>query len=217
MEDNKMTLDASVFNFNNGTHLDYLRTAYTFLIEAYQQLTDNNYDSKSKNENNLRDDLVRIAEIKKDTKLKFAWETESRDIINANRIDIKLITPYSLLDRSSSITIECKIIGEDQYIDNRNSFERKNPTNGIMSFITGKYAKHMPVAGMIGFSKEGKIQEKIKNLCQRLKKHKDINTSQNLTYYTIKHNFEYTYHSIHERNNQLKEISIYHLFFDYTM
>jgi hypothetical protein len=216
MEKSNMNLNAAVFKFNRGTHLEYIRTAYKFLIEAYQQLIEHQYNCESKNENIIRDDLVRIAETKKDAKMFFTWETESRDIINSNRIDIKLITPFSLIDKTNSITIECKIIGEEKYIDNQNSFERENPTNGIMSFITGKYARYMPLAGMIGFIKEGDIQTKIKKIQQRLAKHNEIETIQNLNAYFIEENFKYSYHSIHKRNNNLKEISIYHLFFDYT-
>ncbi len=211
-----MLIDASVFKFSGGTHLDYIRTAYTFLIEAYQQQIENNYNSEEKNENSIRDDLVKIAQTKKDPKLPLIWGTETRDIVNSNRIDIHLITPYCFDDANTGIKIECKIIGEDKYIDSKNSFERENPTNGIMSFISGKYARYMPLAGMIGFVIDGNIKTKIDKIRQRLTKHKDIETIKNLIEYSIKENFKYSYHSIHKRYSNLKEIDIYHLFFDYT-
>ncbi|MBN1604520.1 MAG: restriction endonuclease subunit S [Chitinispirillaceae bacterium] len=64
--------------------------------------------------------------------------------------------------------------------------------------------------------KDGDIQTKIKKNRERLAKHNDIETIQNLSAYSIKENFKYSYHSIHKRNNNLNKIDIYHLFFDYT-
>lgn len=211
-----MNLGAAVFKFNRGTHLEYIRTAYKFLIEAYQQQIEDHYKCDLKNENIIRDDLVNIAKQKKDVSLPFRWITEFPDIEEKNRIDINLITPHCLDDETNDIKIECKIVGEDKYIDTKKTFENKKPTNGIMSFITGKYAQYMPLAGMIGFIKDGDIQTKIKNIRQRLAIHADIETLQNLSAYPIKENFKYSYHSIHKRNKALKEIDIYHLFFDYT-
>jgi hypothetical protein len=217
MGKSKMTIDATCFKFNSGIHLDYIKTAYTFLIEAYQQLIENNYNAISKNENTIRDDLVKIAKTKKNAALLFSWITEFPDIENNNRIDINLITPHNLGDEPNYIKIECKILGEaNKYIDDKNSFERKKPTNGIMSFITGKYSPQMPIAGMIGFIKDGTIQTKIDSIYKRLEKHKDIKTIQNLIAYSIEENFNFSYHSIHKRNCGLNDIAIYHLFFDYT-
>ena len=44
----------------------------------------------------------------------------------------------------------------------------------------------------------------------------DIQTLQNLTRNKIKENFEYSYDSKHKRLNNPVDISIYHLFFDFT-
>ncbi len=209
-------MNASDFKYTIDIHLDYIKIAYKFLIEAYQELINNNYIADKKNENKIRDDLVRIAKSKKNITFPILWITEFQDIKSNNRIDIGLATPQSLIDDSIVIKIECKIVGEDKYIDTKKSFERKNPTNGIMSFITGKYSPDMPLAGMIGFIKDGEIQNKIRTIRQRLKNHNNIMTLQNLSKYLIKKEFEYSYHSKHERMNDLKNISIYHLFFDFT-
>ena len=209
-------MNASGFKYTIGTHLDYIKIAYEFLIEAYKELINNNYIAVNNNENTIRDDLVKIAKSKKNINFPFRWSTEFPDIERNNRIDIDLATPQSLIDDSNAIKIECKIVGEDKYIDTKNSFERKNPTNGIMSFITGKYSPQMPLAGMIGFIKDGEIQNKIRTIRKRLKNHNNIITLQNLSKYIIKKEFEYSYHSKHERINNLKNISIYHLFFDFT-
>jgi len=212
-----MDMDATSFKYCIGSHNDYIKTAYEFLIEAYQELIKNKYNVCNNNENSIRDDLVKIAKLKKNNLLPFRWITEFPDIENHNRIDIDLATPQSLVDESEAIKIECKIVGEDKYIDTRKSFENSNsPTNGIMSFITGKYSPQMPIAGMIGFVKEGEIQIKIDRIIERLKKHNDIQTIQNLKKNPMKTNFEYCYNSKHKRTNNLNDILIYHLFFDFT-
>ena len=209
-------LDASVFKYSTGSHLDYIKIAYEFLIEAYQELSKKNYNARENNENKIRNDLVKIAKSRKKSKLPFLWITEFPDIENNNRIDIALATPQSLIDESNAIKIECKIVGENKYIDTKKSFEGKNPTNGIMSFITGKYSPQMPLAGMIGFIKTGEIHDKIDRIKKRLQDHKEITTHQNLTKHPIKENFKYSYDSKHKRINNLKDISIHHLFFDFT-
>lgn len=209
-------MDASFFQNSRGSHYHYLNIAYIFLIQAYQELAQNSYDAYENTENTIRNDLVKIAKTKKHTSFPFRWITEFTDIEKNNRIDIDLATPQSLNDDSYAIKVECKIIGEDKYIDTKHSFESKNPTNGIMSFITGKYSPKMPLAGMIGFIKEGEIQDKIERIKKRIENHKDIKTLQNLSKFLVKEDFEYSYYSRHERKNGLKNISIYHLFFDFT-
>jgi hypothetical protein len=210
-------MNAKVFSHNIGTHLDYLTTAYNFLIAAYQELIYNEYNATDDNENTIRDIIVKIAKSKKQPNFPFRWITEFPNLEKNNRIDIDLATPQSLIDDEHAIKIECKIIGEAKYIDSKKSFERtQSPTNGIMSFISGKYSPKMPLAGMIGFIKAGQIEFKINKLQQRLDAHKHIITLQNLSQYIIKNDFEYSYYSQHERMNRLNKIDIYHLFFDFT-
>jgi hypothetical protein len=68
----------------------------------------------------LRNDLVRIAD--KSKNINFRFITEYPDLEKSSRIDIKLITPNSLKNKDNDIEIECKIIGEDKYIDTKSSF-----------------------------------------------------------------------------------------------
>ncbi|MCK4981423.1 MAG: hypothetical protein KAS17_00795 [Victivallaceae bacterium] len=207
-------MNASIFQHSSGTSSEFIKCAYRFLIIAYTQLINNNYVAG--NENNIRDNLVKLAKKNKDYNLPFRWITEFPDIERNNRIDIDLATPASLKDDSLAIKIECKIVGEDKYIDTTKSFARiESPTNGIMSFITGKYSPEMCLAGMIGFIKTGNINEKILKLKWRLDNHNDIKTTKNVTTYTLIDNFDYSYMSEHERVN-LPNIGLYHLFFDFT-
>ena len=102
-------INATVFKHSTDSHLDYIKKAYGFLIEAYQELGGNNYNACKNNENKIRDNLVKIAKIKKNSSFPFRWITEFPDIENNNRIDIDLATPQSLIDDSNAIKIECKI------------------------------------------------------------------------------------------------------------
>ncbi len=139
-------MDASIFKNKKGTHFNYIKIAYGFLIDAYQELILDNYDVSVKNENKIRDDLVNEAKKKQNCYFPFRWITEFPDLDKNNRIDIDLATPLSLIDDIYAIKIECKIVGVDKYIDNKISFQRiTSPSNGIMSFITGKYSARMPL------------------------------------------------------------------------
>jgi hypothetical protein len=198
--------------------LDILLEAYELLIDSYFDLLKKNIDIDSFLENNIRDILVKTAKTKK-RKLYFYWGTEMIDIENDNcRIDIKLITPRSLEDDKIGIEIECKIINTGrEYIDSLQTNNRKiSPTNGIMSFIRGKYAIKMNIAGMIGFVKNNGIDDKIKKIKERIKKSKDIKTKQNLNFFPINKTFKYSYKSCHKRMHKLPEIDIYHLFLNFT-
>lgn len=212
-----MNTSASKFLHCGNTYLDFLREAYVLLIVSYKELLFIKYDAKDKNENQIRDDLVKIAEQKEAT-LQFDWDTESRNLQKENRIDITLITPLSLgKGFERRLGIECKVIKDgSEYIDTANShYNISNPTNGIMSFISGKYCQKLPIAGMIGFVKEGNIDNKISRIIQRLQKHTDIITKKNLIFFEIKNDFFNSYESEHERPSTIN-IKIYHLFFDFV-
>jgi hypothetical protein len=128
-----------------------------------------------------------------------------------------LITPYSLRGKDSDIEIECKIVWEDKYIDTEASFNyKKGATNWIMSFITWKYAENMKVSGMIWFIKKWVIEDKIDVIKDRIITHKYINTIENLKSHEVDKKFKYSYLSKHKRDWKLNNISIYHLFFDFT-
>ncbi len=208
-------MNAKIFTHNRGTHLDYLQDAYRILINSYYELRAKKYSADNCNENKIRDDLVIIAE-KEKSKLFFRWTPESLDLDENSRIDIELVTPFSLREDKLGIKIECKIVKNgSEYID---TYENnvKGRTNGIMGFIRGKYSSKMPLAGMVGFVKEGNIDNKIDSIKNKIKEHKTIKTIKNLTFYKIEKDFKYSYFSQHKRMDKLPKIYLYHLFFDFN-
>ena len=213
-----MNSSTSQFSHSNDAYLGILEEAYSLLIHSYKDLKCQGYNPKDKREPKIRDDLVRIAQ-HKESRLAFGWFTEFRDLERENSVDIALIDPLHLNKGvKKAIAIECKIVSNGrEYIDTKKNHSRVNsPTNGIMSFISNKYASCMPLAGMIGFIKEEDTEDKIQKIKERLSKHTDITTTQNLEFYEIEEGFNRSYESKHERKKN-KPIAIYHLFFDFTV
>ncbi len=203
------SLDASIFSFGDGFHAMYLQEAMNMLSNSFKKLSSEiKYDSNY-NENKLRDDLVKNIPSKREGVV-MTLDTESRNIDKDNvRIDITIITLEVLSqpidDFEKRITIECKIIGVDQYINR----------NGIISFVEGKYASQLSVAGMIGFIFLGTPDSIKDEINEKLKKHSVIKTIAFLGHNELENKFPDSYKSTHERN-QLTPIDIYHLLLDYS-
>lgn len=202
-----MNNSVSIFQHYGDIHLEFLKEAYNLLILAYKDLKLQKYNADSKNENTIRNDLVKIAKEKKDSDMQLRFITEFPDLKENSRIDIQLITALSMKEgEGSDITIECKIVGGNQYVNK----------NGISSFVSNKYASSMPIAGMIGFIKNGDVSEKIKKINELLDMHLNIITDENLQYYKLKTDFSESYQSIHQRKSN-GTIALYHLFFDFLL
>lgn len=204
------SLDASMFVHSSGFHAMHIHEAMSMLAVGYQNLLPKLKYSTDYNENKFRDDLVKNLPAKKDG-VYITFDTESRDIDHDNvRIDITIITlevlSQSQDDFSKRITIECKIVGVDQYINR----------NGIVSFVEGKYAAQLPVAGMIGFLLSGNCKLAIADINKKLKSHSKIKTVQFLEKHDLDTKFDHSFKSIHNREKGLGNIDIYHLMLDYS-
>lgn len=204
------SLDASTFRFGDGFHAVYLEEAMVMLSTAYKRLANEIRYGNNYNENKLRDDLVKYIPRKREGMV-FTFDTESRNLDRDNvRIDITIITLEVLCqledDFEKRITIECKIIGVDQYINR----------NGIISYVEGKYASQLPVAGMIGFVFDQTIDTVKKRINEKLRKHAVIITEEFLNPVRLLNNFPNSYKSKHRRMKKLSSIELYHLLLDYS-
>lgn len=203
------SLDASIFSFGDGYHAMYLQEAMNMLSVGFKKLSSEIKYDDDYNENKLRDDLVKNIPSKREGVV-MTFDTESRNLDKDNvRIDITIITlevlSQPLDDFEKRITIECKIIGVDQYINR----------NGIISYVEGKYASQLTVAGMIGFIFKGSPDSVKDEINEKLKKHTVIKTIAFLDYNELDSKFPGSYKSTHERN-KLTPIDIYHLLLDYS-
>lgn len=204
------SLDASMFVHGSGFHAMHIHEAMSMLTIGYQSLLPKLKYKQDYNENRFRDDLIKNLPAKKEG-VYITFDTESRDVDRENvRIDITIITLEVLTqsqdDFSKRITIECKIIGIDQYINR----------NGIVSFVEGKYASQLPVAGMIGFVLSGTCDAAISGINKKLKSHSKIKTVKLLEKYELETKFDHSYKSTHNRDRGLNNIDIYHLMLNYS-
>lgn len=186
-----------------------------FMIYCYQEILKNeSYNEGDYDEDILRNDLKRYLESNQERLIhKVCFRTESATIDSKTkktkgRIDISVI--YSLgLHSENDITFECKRLANDK----KNQDYIKD---GLMDFVSGKYAEKMPVGGMIGFVEKGNI----KTICADLKKkihNKSLtNIKGKFTTTKVQDDFEHSYKSEHKRNKSTGNIIIYHLIFDYT-
>jgi hypothetical protein len=182
--------------------------------EAYGKILQNErYENGEYDEDILRNDLVKHLEInKKQLKIAVAFRKECSVIDKdakktKGRIDISVIHDLSLTS-DYDITFECKRL-------KNNDKNQKYVDDGLMDFINGKYAEKMPFAGMIGFVEEGNISVICADIKSRIE-----NNGTNIICKFIKEkiveDFDYSYKSNHKRINNLENISLYHLIFDYT-
>lgn len=204
------SLDASIFTFGDEFHAMYLQEAMNMLSMGFKRLSSEIKYNDDYNENKLRDDLLRFLPSKREGMV-LTFDTESRNLDKDNvRIDITIITlevlsqPFD--DFEKRITVECKIIGVDQYINR----------NGIISYVDGKYASQLPVAGMIGFIFKGSPESVKCKINKKLKKHSSIKTIAFLEHHELANKFPNSYKSTHERTNKLAPIDIFHLLLDYS-
>lgn len=199
------------FQYSKPVQIGILNASCSLLVKEYRNLMSVGFEASDKDENKIRDELVRGANRQKlldpvTSSMQFFMTSERPDLEENSRIDINIFTPTSLTDNgATAITMECKIVGENAYINR----------NGLNSFISGKYSAGTDIAGMIGFIKEGDITNKVEGIKTRLENHPTISTTRNLERNEILEDFEHSYESEHQRT-ELSDITIQHLFFDFV-
>ncbi len=150
------------------------------------------------------------------------FEAEPEEITDEYKtgwfIDIKIwnIEWLDFIDEDKYFAFECKRLNwysehKKEYID-----------NWLSRFISGQYSKKMQLSWMIWFvqwfQKWKDIDYNISEIKDFLKNESKIKnkTIQNLEYFEVEKDFKYSYFSKHKREKWLKNIDIYHLFFDFT-
>jgi len=227
---NQSSLNASVFvkKEEEPIFLKDLKKILKFLIFCYKQMV---LISKDKKEvlndfgetelNNLLRDLLQS------NKWEFALadyyfsreEAESDEKTHKNKgfTDIKVIIPppNKISKENRSFIFECKRLGKDTKLNNYYI------VNGIIDrFITGKYCPSMDTAGMIGFIQKNEkmktpnIQNIIDDINKKIIDKHNKPETEKLKNVLIQDDFKYSYISEHKRDNDLGNISLYHLMFD---
>jgi hypothetical protein len=141
------------------------------------------------------------------------------------RVDIKVMPRNGFEDDYAYYIIECK------RLDNNNTsgitgLNAEYIKNGICRFVTGFYSTYNDCCGMLGF-----VVDKMdihKNTCENINglmsqamtndKETEVNANVTtpLTNIIMDNTFYYSYISKHRHENENKEITMYHLMFDFS-
>jgi len=125
-----------------------------------------------------------------------------------------VISPNSFADTSAYYIIECKRLDSE----NTNGISGLNGEyikEGICRFTSGLYTTYYKTNGMIGFVVEAiDIDKNITSINTLLSESfPQANTTQLISHRLITNGFDFSYYSMHNKDNE--EIIIYHLMFDF--
>jgi hypothetical protein len=201
----------------------------------YKTISEVRKSSKSHNEieDYLRNDLVRnyLKKYRKLFKLNYfsiqAGVEESKQNVKTGIVDIRFeYTSASRMDGTAFI-FECKRI--NKYTKTQNAYIK----DGMMRFVRGQYypEDRMTLAGMIAFVEVDLDKypggylpvDRVAGLLQRkINKGNGLKTTYKFSLFQLGHKkypeipgFKYSYLSKHIRDEDNREISIYHLLLDY--
>lgn len=190
------------------TYEDELNKVKNLIIDSYELMV-----SQEDHESNLETFLRNVLVAKYLRKLKhnysigyLGFEIESGEISVDSRtvgfIDIKVINlgKKDILDENEYFAIECK------RVNNSSRSCRDYIDNGILRFVKSKYSKEMNIASMIAFVEDKPCIDKVIKINDKLSSHSLISTKQYLTRHNFKESFEYSFLSIHERNQETDDI-----------
>ena len=184
-----------------------LKDAFRVLHVSYQKLYPQKWKNKYfKNKGTPLEDMITDDLVKNSTcvpkRFEYRIQKQQEDFETNSKIDIAIL--YSLIfgDNSNDLKIECK------RLDNLKYFVE----DGIMGFIANKYAKKLPLAGMLTYNTSGVISENIKLLNRKIEER--ISSSDVLSRFKIIEDYQYTYISNHQRLSN-SNIKIYTMVFDF--
>ena len=152
-------------------------------------------------EDEITDDLINGT---KDIERRFEYriQKQQQDFESNVKIDIALLYSLSFGDNSHDLKIECKRLDNLVYI----------VEDGIKSYKENKYSEKLPLAGMLHYNIKDEITQNIKLLNSLITKR--ISSSEILADYSIFTEHQYTYKSIHKRNNNA-DLDLYSCAFDF--
>ena len=134
-------------------------------------------------------------------------EPKEGNFTNIGYLDIKIDIPSA----GRYFAIECKKIDTKT---GRSSLRQKYIEDGLSRFINGKYAKEENFGGMIGYVVEGDIVETSSDMKRRVREYRYVQGKEHLLDKTCV-SYQGSFQSEHIRENNLGNIHIYHLLFDF--
>lgn len=216
-------MDSAVFKNDTTYYLgEFNRVLRLFIFSCKKMILQEEFDL-TEWETFLRNILVEkyLKKYKSDFKLdSLSFYSEvgeiSTDYKTIRFVDIHVSNPMGIMgEEDIFFAFECK------RLDGYSAKNKEYINNGLYRFINGKYARTMPLAGMVGFvqgfKKGSNMNSLVADIKNILDNHKIIRTKKNFIPYKIDGKFKHSYFSQHKRKNKLCNIDLYHLFFDFTI
>lgn len=220
------TLNAALFGYTQTRRDSYFESILTVCVVVYQKII-HAHTQLLNDENLIRDEFLKYLQclsfkVQHELKnLKFDKET----IENKGRADIRVLpTKDEYVDDEAYYLIECKRI-DNKNLLGQTGLNAEYIKNGICRYVINNYySTYYNVNAMFGFVVEQMdITKNISNINSLLpntyinqqKCSVNANATQNITYNDFANGYPYSYLSKHNHNSG-KEITLYHLMFDFS-
>lgn len=211
-------MNASGYEYNNIFYNSELEELLSKVIVCYELMLEDKV-VLSNNENLIRDVLyikyLNDNSVRNKINLKnYYFDREILEDETNGRTDIRILSPYSFEDTKAYFILECKRLNAKNP-DGKSGLNSEYVKNGICRFTTKTYSTFYKANGMIGFVVEGiDIHQNTDSINQLLISCTESNTSQLLQFREVVPDFEYTYCSSHDLNDD--SIILYHLMLDFS-
>ena len=209
--------NADVFAYTEQIYEDEFKRIFYLLQDSYNKIIKQESFQGDEMETFIRNILVKKYLRKNKGKFEIGYlgfEIESGEIDGEFEtkgfIDIKVLNPgkKDLLNEDEYYALECK------RLDGYSKKNRLYIQEGIYRFIIEKYARDMPLAGMIGFIQNGEIVDIVLDINNKIDEENDFLIGK-LLKEDIIDGCDYLYSSDNTREYSNEKIKIYHIMMDF--
>jgi len=211
-------LNASNYKYNNTFFNSEFEYILSKIIVCYNLMISDGVKLNN-DENLIRDvlylDYLNDNIVRNKIGLKnYYFDREIQEDRTNGRTDIRVISPNSFVDTSAYYIIECKRL-DSKNVSGLSGLNAEYIIEGICRFTSSLYTTYYKTNGMIGFVVEAiDIDKNITSINALLSNaFPQANTMQLISHRLLNKDFDFSYYSIHNKNNN--EIIIYHLMFDF--
>ena len=219
------TLNAALFGYSQTRRDSYFESIMTVCVVVYNTIIRENIKLPN-DENLIRDEFLNYLKCsifkKKFALANLIFDKETSE--NTGRADIRVLpTKDEYVNDEAYYLIECKRL-DNKNVLGKTGLNAEYIKNGICRYVYGYYSTFYNVNAMFGFVVEQmNITTNINNINSLLpntyinqqKCLVNANATQNITYNDFANGYPYSYLSKHNHNSG-KEITLYHLMFDFS-
>ncbi len=220
-------LEASSFIYSSSFYQNEFEDILRGIIVCSNCITSSGVTIPN-DENEIRDlilkDYLKVQDFKEKHFNLANYHFDRETMENTGRADIRVLpVKDNYINDDAYYIIECKRL-DNQNLTGISGLNAEYIKNGICRFVTDYYSSYFGVNGMIGFVvEELDIEANRKHINTLLyndyinaqEKQVNANTVQEITPIQLSENFNYSYTSTHQVNEQ-KQIVLYHLMLDFS-